>query len=95
MPNEIQPAAAWEAAQRGDVRILDLRTGAERRRYGWPPGSPKVSLLRHLLAPKGPEAVYLCQHANRSKLTRRRGAPEVAGGFVAWMEAGLRVETRD
>ena len=60
--------------------------------YGWPPGAGKVSLLRHIAVPEGPDVVYLCQHANRSKLTGRSGAPEVAGGFAAWLDAGLPVE---
>jgi rhodanese-related sulfurtransferase len=94
MVAELTPHEVWEAVQRGDLRILDLRTHAERRRYGWPPGAGKVSLLRHLAVPEGPEVAYLCQHANRSKLTGRSGAPEVAGGFAAWLDAGLPVEGR-
>jgi hypothetical protein len=35
--------------------------------------------------------VYLCQHAVRSKLTGRRGAAEITGGWVAWTRAGLPV----
>jgi rhodanese-related sulfurtransferase len=42
--------------------------------------------------PEGERAIYLCQHAVRSKLTMRNGAAEVAGGFVAWERAGLPVE---
>jgi rhodanese-related sulfurtransferase len=92
---EITPRDAWQAAQRGELRILDLRTQAERRRYGWPPGAVKVSLARHAVTPEGPSTAYLCQHARRSKLTGRRGAPEVAGGFAAWRRAGLPVEGGD
>ncbi len=77
--------------QRGGVRLLDLRTEVERRRYGAPPGAVAVSLARHVLEPEA-GAIYLCQHAVRSKLTRRRGAAEVAGGFAAWQRAGLPVE---
>jgi hypothetical protein len=39
--------------------------------------------------------IHLCQHAVRSKATLRRGAAEVAGGFVAWQRAGLPVEEVD
>jgi len=88
----IAPAAAWAAASSGEARILDLRTTAERRRYGWPPGAPRVSLARHVLAPRGAGTIYLCQHARRSKLTGRRGAAEVEGGWVAWERAGLPIE---
>jgi rhodanese-related sulfurtransferase len=88
---QLEPTEAWARAQADEVEILDLRTRAERRRYGAPPGSRKVSLLRHVLAPRGGDAVYLCQHANRSKLTGRRGAPEIAGGWEAWREADLPV----
>ena len=78
--------------QQGEAELLDLRTGAERRRYGAPPGAKPVRLATHLLRPAGPEAIYLCQHAVRSKATLRRGAAEVAGGFVAWRKAGLPVD---
>jgi rhodanese-related sulfurtransferase len=78
--------------QRGEVELLDLRTGVERHRFGAPPGAKPVSLTRHVLRPAGPEAIYLCQHAVRSKATLRRGAAEVAGGFVAWQQAGLPVD---
>jgi rhodanese-related sulfurtransferase len=88
----ISAADAWEAARLGEVRLLDLRTELERRHYGAPPGAPRVSLLRHALWPGGREAVYLCQHANRSKLTGWRGAAEVRGGWPAWERAGLPVE---
>ncbi|MGO9898434.1 MAG: rhodanese-like domain-containing protein [Solirubrobacteraceae bacterium] len=86
----VSPKQAWKLASQGQARILDLRTRAERERYGWPPGAQRVSLLRHALWPQGAGTIYLCQHANRSKLTARRGAPEVEGGWVAWEEAGSR-----
>ena len=52
-------AEAWARVQRGEARLLDLRTEAERRRYGWPPGAPRVSLAKHV-APKfeGPAAHF-------------------------------------
>jgi len=88
----ITPKQAWTLVTSDRARILDLRTRGERRRYGWPPGAPRVSLLRHVLWPAGSETIYLCQHANRSKLTGRRGAAEVQGGWVAWQAAGLPVQ---
>ena len=88
----LAPTDAWERVRRGEARILDLRTEMERRRYGYPPGAPRVSLLRHVLNPAGTDTIYLCQHANRSKLTGWRGAPEIAGGWAAWEAAGLPVE---
>jgi rhodanese-related sulfurtransferase len=45
-----------------------------------------------MASPEGPGAIYLCQRAIRSKATLRRGAAEVAGGFAAWVKAGLPVE---
>jgi rhodanese-related sulfurtransferase len=87
----VPPEQVWALLAEGRVRVLDLRTGLERRRYGAPPGSRRVSLLRHAIRPD-PEAIYLCQHAVRSKAPVRRGAREVAGGFVAWLRAGLPVE---
>jgi rhodanese-related sulfurtransferase len=88
----VEPEEAWRAVQIGYAQILDLRTEFERRRYGAPPGARPVSLAKHIANPKGPGAIYLCQHAIRSKVTLRRGAAEVAGGFAAWMKAGLPVE---
>jgi len=87
----VTPSEAWLETQSSGRAILDLRSGVERRRYGSPPGSRPVSLARHALSPE-PGAIYLCQHAVRSKLPARRGAREVAGGFVAWLAAGLPVE---
>jgi len=88
----LSPEAAWNAAQLGFAELLDLRTEFERRRYGAPPGAKPVSLAKHIASPEGPGAIYLCQRAIRSKATLRRGAAEVAGGFAAWVEAGLPVE---
>jgi rhodanese-related sulfurtransferase len=88
----IAPEQAWEVVERGEARLLDLRTELERRRSGWPPGAPRVSLTKHVARPGGPDTIYLCQHANRSKLTARRGAAEVAGGWPAWQAAGMPIE---
>jgi rhodanese-related sulfurtransferase len=88
----LDPREVWRALERGEARLLDLRTELERRRYGAPPGAIPVSLAKHTLKPEGERAIYLCQHAVRSKLTMRNGAAEVAGGFVAWERAGLPVE---
>lgn len=74
---------------------MDLRTRVERRRYGWPPGASRVSLLRHVAWPRRLGAIYLCQHANRSKLTLWRGAAEIADGWKGWESAGLPVERDD
>lgn len=92
MARSLDPEAVWARLQQGGAELLDLRTAAERRRFGAPPGAKPVSLARHLLRPAGAEAIYLCQHAVRSKATLWRGAAEVAGGFVAWQQAGLPVE---
>ena len=88
----VEPQDVWAQLERGDVRLLDLRTHIERRRYGAPPGAEPVSLARHVLNPEGEGTIYLCQHAVRSKATVRNGASEVAGGFVAWRRAGLPIE---
>ena len=88
----VDPREVWELMQRGEARLLDLRTEFERRRYGVPPGAIPVSFLGHLLKPEGEGSIYLCQHAVRSKATLRAGAAEVAGGFAAWRRAGLPVE---
>ena len=88
----LEPEAAWGAVELGFAEILDLRSGIERRRHGAPPGARPVSLAKHIASPEGPGAIYLCQHAIRSKATLRRGAAEVTGGFAAWKEAGLPVE---
>jgi rhodanese-related sulfurtransferase len=88
---QISPSQAWDEMQARGTPILDLRTAAERRRYGAPPGSTPVPVLRHAVRPDR-DAIYLCQHAVRSKLPARRGAREIAGGFAAWKHAGLPVE---
>lgn len=88
----VPAAEAWDMAHRGEVTILDLRTRAERRRFGWPPGARKVSLTWHTWRPRSGDHVYLCQHANRSKLTGRNGAAEVEAGWKGWVAAGLPVE---
>jgi rhodanese-related sulfurtransferase len=92
MARSLDPREVWTLVERGEVRLFDLRTEPERRRYGAPPGAIPVSLPRHLLNPEGEGAIYLCQHAVRSKLTLRKGAAEVAGGFAAWQRAELPVE---
>ena len=92
MASSLPPSEVWELVQRREARILDLRTAAERKHYGAPPGAEHVSLARHAASPEGPPAIYLCQHAIRSKLTLRNGAADVEGGFVAWERAGLPVE---
>ena len=84
----ITPELAHHAAQDGRVELLDLRTWLERVLMGRPSGSRHVGLIRHLLRPAGPEAVYLCAHAVRSKWTLRRGAVEVEGGFRRWRRDG-------
>lgn len=91
MARSLSPAEAWRLVERGEARILDLRTAAERRRYGAPPDAEAVSLAKHALRPAGAGTIYLCQHAVRSKLTLRRGAAEVDGGFKAWRDAGLPI----
>ena len=95
MSDALPPEEVWQRIERGEAKLLDLRTAAERRRYGAPPGAVAVSLARHVANPEGAPAVYLCQHAVRSKLTLRKGAAEVAGGFAAWKKAGLPVEDVD
>jgi len=91
----LTPEEAWGAVQLGFAEILDLRSGIERRRHGAPPGARAVSLAKHIASPEGPGAIYLCQHAIRSKATLRHGAAQVAGGFAAWKKAGLPVEEVD
>lgn len=91
--DSLAPDEVFREVQGGRLRILDLRTQAERKRYGAPPGAEHASLVRHVMHPEGPGTVYLCQHAVRSKLTLRRGAAEVAGGFSAWRDAGLPIES--
>jgi rhodanese-related sulfurtransferase len=49
-------------------------------------------LTRHIAWPGAANTIYLCQHANRSKLTAWRGAAEVAGGWPSWQAAGLPIE---
>ena len=93
MTSSLAPEQAWELVQRGEAELLDLRTHAERRLLGVPPGARKVSLAGHVAKPNGAGTIYLCQHAVRSKLALRNGAAEVAGGFAEWRRRGLPIET--
>lgn len=88
MSRSLPPAQVLADVQAGRAQLLDLRTWPERKLLGSPPGARPVGLLRHILRPAGPEAVYLCAHAVRSKWTLRRGAAEVAGGYRAWRRSG-------
>jgi rhodanese-related sulfurtransferase len=88
----IEPERVWDLLQQGRAELFDLRTEKERRRYGAPPGAEPTSLMRAVMSPEGKHAIYLCQHALRSKLALRNGAAEVAGGFEAWVDDGLPVE---
>jgi rhodanese-related sulfurtransferase len=92
VPRSLDAREVWNRLQRGEAEVLDLRTAAERRRFGAPPGAKRVSLVKHVLRPARARTIYLCQHAVRSKATLWRGAAEVAGGFVAWQGAGLPVD---
>ena len=51
-PGSLEPHEVWALMERGQARLLDLRTGVERRRYGAPPGAIPVSLTRHLVKPE-------------------------------------------
>lgn len=88
----LPPEQVLRAVDEGRVELLDLRSWPERRLLGRPPGARPVSLLRHMLRPAGPDTVYLCAHAVRSKWTLRRGAAEVAGGYRAWRQQGLPIQ---
>ena len=55
----VEPHEVWSLLERGDVRLLDLRTELERRRHGAPPGAVPVSLARHILSPAGQGTIYL------------------------------------
>lgn len=83
----VTPSEAARIAT-ADRPVLDLRTRLERWAFGAPPHSTKVSVLRHAIRPNV-DAVYLCQHALRSKLPAARGATEVAGGFRKWKQDGV------
>lgn len=88
MDRDVTPSEAARSAT-AQRPILDLRTRLERWAFGAPVHSIKVSLVRHALRPDH-EAVYLCQHAVRSKLPAARGATEVKGGFRRWKVDGVQ-----
>ncbi len=87
----LEPVDVFASVQGGNLTLLDLRSWPERLLMGSPPESRPVSLLRHLVRPAGPDVVYLCAHAVRSRWVQRRGAAEVAGGFRRWRSEGLPV----
>lgn len=84
---------AWDEVEHGRARILDLRSRFERAVWGYPPGSKKVSFLAHAFRPDH-NAIYLCQHALRSKWLRYKGAREIENGFRGWVDAGLPIQRR-
>ncbi len=90
----LPPAEVARGVAAGRLRLLDLRTRAERALLGAPPGAQPVGLLRHVLRPQGEDAVYLCAHAVRSRWTLRHGAAQVDGGFRRWRAEGLPVVDR-
>ncbi len=90
----VPPHEAWDAVQRKEAEILDLRTRFERKRYGWPPSARRVSLLRHSLRPRR-DAIYLCQHAVRSKVPALRGHEKWRKALSPGRGRGYRSSGRD
>jgi rhodanese-related sulfurtransferase len=90
--------SAREAAERGDLRIVDVRSHQEWR-GGHIAGAkhiPLDQLPSHLDELKGLPAVgFICHSGARSKvatkLARRAGvqALNIDGGMLAWKRAGL------
>jgi len=101
----ILPADAFEAIQKGDAIMIDVREMFEVQLENIPleqvlnhPMSVIIDRLPYIA--KDQKIIVICAHGERSvkvaNLLQYQGYPEVAsleGGFEAWKNAGLPVES--
>lgn len=98
---EVDPDEARRLMAEG-ATLLDVREVGEWR-AGHAPGAvhAPLSALDSADAPRGRSLVIICRSGRRSSLAQRqliaagREAINVAGGMLAWREAGLPVITDD
>lgn len=98
----LAPAEAWEAHQRSDLVLVDVRQRPEWR-SGVVSGALRIPL--HELSrrieelPREKTVAFLCRSGHRSMLAarqaRRRGIDvvSISGGMIAWRAAGLPTST--
>jgi rhodanese-related sulfurtransferase len=101
---ELAPERVRELAGAGDARLIDVRRDYEFAE-GHLPGARQVE-INHLTAqadsiPKDRVVVFYCRSGNRSGMAAaafREGgwdAHNLAGGIVAWVEAGHPLDPAD
>ena len=98
----LPPTEAWEAHQRNDLVLVDVRERPEWR-SGVVSGALRIPLheLSRRIEELPPEntIAFLCRSGHRSLLAarqaRRRGIDvvSISGGMIAWNAAGLPTST--
>jgi rhodanese-related sulfurtransferase len=98
----LAPAEAWEAHQRNDLVLVDVRQRGEWR-SGVVSGALQIPLheLSRRLGelPRDSTVAFVCRSGHRSLLAARRArrggidVVSVKGGILAWKEAGLPTAT--
>jgi len=98
----LSPAEAWEAHERNDLVLVDVRERPEWR-SGVVPGALRIPL--HELSrrieelPRENKVAFICRSGHRSTLAarqaRRRGIDvvSISGGMIAWSTVGLPTST--
>ena len=98
----LPPSETWEAHQRNDLVLVDVRQRPE-----WRSGVVSGALLiplnelprRIAELPREKTVAFLCRSGHRSALAARQGrrhgfdVVNVTGGMTAWQEAGLPAST--
>ena len=91
------PAQALAAIDRGDVCVLDVRTGRERS-SGMIPGATVASWRRPVVADREGVVLVVCSHGARAlqavRTLRAQGidARSISGGMSAYRRDGLPIE---
>ena len=98
----LTPAEAWEAHQRNDLVLVDVRERPEWR-SGVVCGALRIPLhelpRRTGELPRENTVAFICRSGHRSTLAarqaRRRGIDvvSISGGMIAWSTAGLSTST--
>ncbi len=98
----LAPVEAWEAHQRSDLVLVDVRQRPEWR-SGVVPGALRIPL--HELSrrieelPRENTVAFLCRSGHRSTLAARQAlrrgidVASISGGMIAWQRAGLPTST--
>ncbi len=96
------PAEAWEAHERNDLVLVDVRERPEWR-SGVVSGAQRIPLheLSHRIEelPREKTVAFICRSGHRSTLAARQArrrdidVVNISGGMIAWNTAGLPTST--